>query len=100
MHNYDRPDLAAQWSEEFSAKEEGPRGGIVKIDIGHLIERVVASARIPRVGDPQPAVDRLLRRSRRESGNVGPAQATREVARSFLASGTAQPKIHPDLLRA
>ena len=47
MHNYDRPDLAAKWAEEFSDKEEGPRGGVVKIDIGHLIERVVASPEYP-----------------------------------------------------
>ena len=47
IHNYDRPDLAAEWGEEFSEKEEGPRGGVVKVDIGHLIERIVASPEYP-----------------------------------------------------
>ncbi len=43
MRDYDRPDLAEYWDGEVSEKKEGPRGGIVRIDIDHLIERVVAS---------------------------------------------------------
>jgi len=47
IHNYDRPELADVWGREFSENKEGPRGGVVKIDIGHLIVRIVASPEYP-----------------------------------------------------
>jgi hypothetical protein len=47
MHNFDRPDLAKFWDKEFSEGKKEPPGGVVKVDIGHLIERIIASPDYP-----------------------------------------------------
>ena len=47
MQDFDRPELAQFWDEEPSQKKEGPLGGVIKVEIGHLIERIVVSPDYP-----------------------------------------------------
>jgi hypothetical protein len=47
VQDFDRPDRAEYWDEKPSPNEERPLGGAIKIEIGHLIERIVVSPDYP-----------------------------------------------------